>query len=108
MSSNQEHPGVWARAADWLGRRGAGFWALVIFLIGCLIYLPRLGAYPFWDPWEPHYTQVAWEMQERLTWNNPWYRGLDNWWSKPILMLWLLRASLGVFWDIDDRGLHQR
>jgi 4-amino-4-deoxy-L-arabinose transferase-like glycosyltransferase len=89
----------WNRAANWLWGRNDLFWGFVILGIGCAIYLPKLGAYPLWDPWEPHYAQVAWEMQERLTWNNPWYRGIDNWWSKPILMLWLLRASFALFWD---------
>ncbi|MBI5510463.1 MAG: glycosyltransferase family 39 protein [Deltaproteobacteria bacterium] len=87
------------RAASWLTARGDRFWGFVVIAVGCLIYLPRLGAYPLWDPWEPHYAQVAWEMQERLTWMNPWYRGIDNWWSKPILMLWLLRGSFALFWD---------
>ncbi len=97
-----------ASALDWLEERGPGFWALVVAAIGCLIYLPRLGAYPLWDPWEPHYAQVAWEMQERGTWNNPWYRGIDNWWSKPILMLWALRASFSLFWDsVGDFATHE-
>jgi len=38
-------------------------------------------------------------MQLRDTWVNPWYRNLDNWWSKPILMLWMLRASFAALWD---------
>jgi 4-amino-4-deoxy-L-arabinose transferase-like glycosyltransferase len=72
---------------------------LLLALLGALIYLPYLGSFPLWDPWEPHYSQVAWEMQRRHTWFEPFYRNLDNWWSKPILMLWLLRASFGLFWD---------
>ena len=87
------------RLRTWLAAHPDGAWAAAVAAIGCLIYLPWLGSYPLWDPWEPHYSQVAWEMQERLTWFNPWYRGIDNWWSKPILMLWMLRASLGLFWD---------
>ena len=98
----------WTRAADWLASRSDAFWGFVILGIGCLIYLPRLGAYPLWDPWEPHYAQVAWEMQRRLTWNNPWYRDADNWWSKPILMLWFLRASFALFWDaVADFANHE-
>ena len=92
-------PGPLARATAFFERQGSVFWAVFLLAVGLLIYMPRLGSYPLWDPWESHYTQVAWEMQQRLTWNNPWYRGIDNWWSKPILMLWMLRASLGIFWD---------
>ena len=47
---------------------------VLLAVFGLIIYLPYLGAYPFWDPWEPHYTQVAWEMQDRDTWWRPWYR----------------------------------
>jgi len=84
---------------DWLRARGPRFWALVIAGLGLLIYLPRLGAFPLWDPWEPQYVQVAWEMQRRRTWLDPFYQNVANWWSKPIFMLWMLRAGLGAFWD---------
>lgn len=89
----------WRRTETWLAARGDLFWLMALAGLGALIYLPYLGAYPLWDPWEPHYTQVAWEMQQRDSWNNPWYRGMDNWWSKPIATLWMLRASLALFWD---------
>lgn len=80
----------------------------LLLLIGALIYLPFLGSYPLWDPWEPHYTQVAWEMGQRDTWLNPFYRGRDNWWSKPIMLLWLLRISLALFWDhLGDFANHE-
>jgi len=82
--------------------------ALFLTLFTASIYLPNLGAYAFWDPWEPHYAQVAFEMAEKGTWMDPWYRGLNNWWSKPILPLWGLRASfaaLGVD-TTDDPWLH--
>ncbi len=92
-------PSLLGRAQAFFAARGDGFWAVFLAVLGLLIYIPWLGSFPLWDPWEPHYAQVAWEMQERLTWNNPWYRGIDNWWSKPILMLWMLRATLGMFWD---------
>jgi 4-amino-4-deoxy-L-arabinose transferase-like glycosyltransferase len=75
----------------WLG--------LAVAALGALVFLPRLGGYPLWDPWEPHYTQVAWEMRNHATWMDPWYRDADDWWSKPILMLWMLRASLAALWD---------
>jgi 4-amino-4-deoxy-L-arabinose transferase-like glycosyltransferase len=82
--------------------------SLSLGLLGALIFLPRLGAFPLWDPWEPHYSQVAWEMQNRHTWLEPFYRNTDNWWSKPILMLWLLRASFALFWDSNHAyGAHE-
>lgn len=72
---------------------------LALAVLGALIYLPYLGAFPLWDPWEPHYSQVAWEMKNHRTWLDPYYRDINNWWSKPILMLWILRASFELLWD---------
>lgn len=72
---------------------------IAIAVLGLCLYLPYLGAFPLWDPWEPHYSQVAWEMSGHDTWLDPYYRNANNWWSKPILMLWLLRASFSLLWD---------
>lgn len=76
---------------------------LLLVTLTSAAYLPNLGSYAFWDPWEPHYAQVAKEMADHDTWMDPWYRGQDNWWSKPILPLWLLRASFAAF-NISDPG----
>ena len=78
--------------------RSNRFWMVVLAVIGAVIYLPYLGSYPLWDPWEPHYTQVAWEMREHGTWFDPVYRGEFTWWSKPIFLLWLIRLGL-IPWD---------
>ncbi|RLB54899.1 MAG: hypothetical protein DRI34_11415 [Deltaproteobacteria bacterium] len=42
--------------------------AVFLVLLFSALYLPRLGSYAFWDPWEPHYSQVALEMHEHGTW----------------------------------------
>jgi 4-amino-4-deoxy-L-arabinose transferase-like glycosyltransferase len=91
--------GPLARVEQFFAARGTGFWLAALAAMGALIYLPYLGSFPLWDPWEPHYSQVAWEMGEHDTWLNPYYRGRDEWWSKPIVMLWMLRASFAVLWD---------
>ncbi|RME26660.1 MAG: hypothetical protein D6806_05830 [Deltaproteobacteria bacterium] len=70
--------------------------ALLALLFGCL-YLPRIGSYPFWDPWEAHYSQVAMEMKQRGSWFEPWYRQQPRFWSKPILPLLLIRTSFTLF-----------
>lgn len=81
-------------------RERSDLWVgVAVAALGALVFLPRLAAYPLFDPWEPHYTQVAWEMRNHNTWLDPWYRDVDDWWSKPILMLWMLRASLAALWD---------
>src|SRR5688572_1149207 len=51
-------------ASGWFGARGDLFWIGCLTALGLFIYLPYLDTYPLWDPWEPHYTQVAWEMEE--------------------------------------------
>jgi 4-amino-4-deoxy-L-arabinose transferase-like glycosyltransferase len=82
----------------------------VLFLViyTSLIYLPNIGSYAFWDPWEPHYSQVAKEMKDHESWMDTWYRGHNRWWSKPILPLWLLRGSFTVMGvdGPDDPWLH--
>ncbi len=70
---------------------------LLVFVSVLLLYLPGLGSYPFFDPWEPHYSQVAWEMNETGTWLTPTYRERTNWFSKPILPLWTWKVAFYVF-----------
>jgi 4-amino-4-deoxy-L-arabinose transferase-like glycosyltransferase len=71
------------------------FALLAMFAIG--MYLPNLGSYAFWDPWEAHYAQVAKEMGDHGSWMDTWYRGQNRFWSKPILPFWLMRASFSLF-----------
>ncbi|HEY5959615.1 MAG TPA: glycosyltransferase family 39 protein, partial [Polyangiaceae bacterium] len=87
-------------------RRPDWFVLIGLALLGACVFLPRLGAFPLWDPWEPHYSQVAWEMQNHRTWTEPIYRNVNNWWSKPVLMLWLLRASFLWLWDSSNAFAH--
>ena len=46
-------------------------WALLL-AAGSFVLLPRLGAYGFWDPWEPKYAEAAREMLERRTYFVPY------------------------------------
>lgn len=78
--------------------------ALGLVLLAALLYLPFLGSYPLWDPWEAHYSQVAMEMIHHNTWWEPWYRkSTTSFWSKPILTFWLMISSLKTF-RIDQVG----
>ncbi len=96
-----------ARLRKLAGRRDLVAMVLLAGFV-CAIYLPNLGSYAFWDPWEPHYSQVAKEMADHGTWMDPTYRGQNRWWSKPILPLWGLRLSFAVFGITgpDDPLLH--
>ena len=59
-------------------------------LVSLAIYLPKMD-YPLWDPWEPHYSQVAMEMTQVDTWLTPTYRHSDRWFSKPVILFWFLK-----------------
>ena len=62
----------------------------------CAVYLPMLGSFQLWDPWEGHYGEVARRMMEdhdwvRLQWQNESFR------SKPVLTFWLMAAGMKIF-----------
>ncbi len=67
------------------------------------VFLPWLGATGLWDPWEPHYAEVARQMLVRDDWVHPWWE--SAWFfSKPALPLWLSAAAMGLA-GVQDRGL---
>ncbi|TMA45554.1 MAG: hypothetical protein E6J82_01765 [Deltaproteobacteria bacterium] len=62
-------------------------------VLAALLYVPWLGATGFWDPWEPHYGEVAREMIARGDYIHPWWE--SAWFfSKPALDLWLMAAGM--------------
>jgi 4-amino-4-deoxy-L-arabinose transferase-like glycosyltransferase len=62
-------------------------------VLAALLYVPWLGATGFWDPWEPHYGEVAREMIARGDYIHPWWE--STWFfSKPALDLWLMAAGM--------------
>src|SRR5205823_10148501 len=63
--------------------------------LAAFLYVPWLGATGFWDPWEPHYGEVAREMIARGDYIHPWWE--SGWFfSKPALGLWLMVAGMLV------------
>ena len=72
-------------------------WRLFVFLGACLVFLPNLGAFGLWDPWETHYGAVSSEMLDTYDWVNPWWgyrekigdqqQGAD-FYSKPVYIFW--------------------
>src|SRR5713226_3234097 len=58
-----------------------------------LLFVPWLGATGFWDPWEPHYGEVAREMIARGDYLHPWWESA-YFFSKPALDLWLMAAAM--------------
>ncbi len=79
--------------------RNYWLFVLAIALFVLLTYLPHLGSYPLWDPWETQYAQVAHEMVQQtekgrdIYYIKPHYRHSDKWLSKPIFHLWLMNIS---------------
>jgi 4-amino-4-deoxy-L-arabinose transferase-like glycosyltransferase len=64
-------------------------------LLAGLLFLPWLGATGLWDPWEPHYGEVAREMIARGDYIHPWWE--SAWFfSKPALDLWLMASGMLV------------
>jgi 4-amino-4-deoxy-L-arabinose transferase-like glycosyltransferase len=78
-----------------------GFWLVTI---AALLYLPALGSYSLWDPWETHYGEVSREILARDDWISLWW-AQDGWfWSKPILNFWIqamAMATLGTHYQPD-------
>ena len=64
-------------------------------LFATLLFVPWLGATGFWDPWEPHYGEVAREMIARSDYIHPWWES-SYFFSKPALDLWLMAAGMLV------------
>ena len=97
--------GPWAKDEDGKHRplhARHGFWLLVA---ASALYLPALGSYSLWDPWETHYGEVAREILARDDWISLWW-AQDGWfWSKPILNFWIQSismASLGTHYRPDQ------
>lgn len=66
-----------------------------VVALAALLYVPWLGATGFWDPWEPHYGEVAREMIARGDYIHPWWE--SAWFfSKPALDLWLMASGMLV------------
>ena len=96
--------GPWATDETGVARplwRRHGFWLMAI---AGLLYLPVLGSYSLWDPWETHYGEVAREILARDDWISLWW-AQDGWfWSKPILNFWiqsLAMATAGTHYQPD-------
>lgn len=83
--------------------------ALLVFVIGSALYLPLLGHFGLWDPWETHYGEVSREILSRDDWISLWW-AQDRWfWSKPILIFWmeaLTWSGSGVHFRADQHPAH--
>ena len=81
-------------------------WAFraVVLLLLVLIFIPLMGSFGLWDPWETHYGEVGRQMVERGDWVSPWWG--SHWrdgsghaegryfFSKPVFLLWSMGIGL--------------
>ena len=78
--------------------------ALMLGLLA--LYMPNLGGYGLYDPWETHYGEVARNMVETGNyidpfWGAPWdvngvKRERAGFYSKPPLTMWLMSAGMNL------------
>ena len=82
-------------------------WAvrIAVLLLACSLFLPNVGSFGLWDPWETHYGEVTRYMIETGDWIHPWwgYKGEkiggeagpgEHFYSKPILLFWMEATSI--------------
>src|SRR5437667_992421 len=88
------------RASSVFDRLSERQMALLVILIGLLLYIPFAGTYGLWDPWETHYSEVARQMTYRGDFISLWWPGsprdLDVFWSKPVLSFWLMSIGMHI------------
>ena len=69
---------------------------LLVLLVVSALYLPGLGSYGLWDPWESHYGEVAREILARNDWISLWWAQDEWFWSKPPLLFWAEAWSMAL------------
>jgi 4-amino-4-deoxy-L-arabinose transferase-like glycosyltransferase len=79
----------------------------VVLAAAVIVFIPFLGSFGLWDPWETHYGEVARNILERNDWISTWWG--SHWqdasggqegsyfYSKPILLMWMMAMGMQVF-----------
>ncbi len=62
--------------------------AVLVFLAAVLLFIPMMGSYGLFDPWETHYSEVARTMIMRDDPVSTYWQD-DGFYSKPPLLFWL-------------------
>ena len=77
----------------------------VIGILAALLFVPWLGAVGLWDPWEPHYGEVAREMVWRHDYVFPYWENA-YFFSKPVLLMWMMTVGMNIV-GVNDNPVHQ-
>lgn len=67
-----------------------------VVIAALALFLPFCGSYGMWDPWETHYGEAARQILERGDWWTLYWED-DYFFSKPILLFWLMAGSFSIF-----------
>ncbi len=79
----------------------------IVLLVLAAVFLPLLGSFGLWDPWETHYGEVGRQITERNDWISTWWG--SHWegaggsveggyfFSKPILLMWMMAIGVEIF-----------
>lgn len=102
-ASGEPSPMVWVNEESKQAWRDRG----LVVLVAALVYLPLLGSFGAWDPWETHYGEVGRQILERHDWISSWWgshwtdAGGDKegrfFYSKPILLMWMMAMGMQIF-----------
>ena len=109
MSESEKPANPSLKQLAWYESDATPWWRdrAVILVITLLLYLPFLGSFGLWDPWETHYGEVGRQIIERNDWISTWWG--SHWkdaggsqegayfFSKPILLMWMMASGLLVF-----------
>ena len=75
-------------------------YTLAVLLIAIGIFVPQMGNYGMYDPWETHYAEVARQMTKRGDYISLWWpcspRDQEVFWSKPVLTYWLMSIGMNI------------
>lgn len=80
-------------------------WLVALGIV--MIFLPNLGGFGLWDPWETHYGAVTTNMVETYDWISPWWGYKEKigtepqqgkfFFSKPVLIFWTESLATNIF-----------
>ena len=89
-------------------KRLAQDWKLILGMALVLLafYLPGIGSYGLYDPWETHYGEVGRNMVETDNYIDPWWgspwdsgdvkREKEGFYSKPPLIMWMMAEGINL------------
>ncbi|HEX8108145.1 MAG TPA: hypothetical protein VF516_10485 [Kofleriaceae bacterium] len=76
-------------------KRPLGFELALVVLVALAVLAPGIWGYSLVDPWETHYGEVARVMLQNHDWvHTDWPQESEGFRSKPVLMFWMMAASL--------------